>query len=74
MDEFLWCEPELRQISGGDWLATTPKDHMYRIGTVGDTPEVASRRFEFALDKWRELHERVKSAKRNLAALTPGDE
>lgn len=51
------CEPEVIEIRNG-WLAITPRDHPYRIGTVGKTPNEAERRFPEALAAWEELHNR----------------
>lgn len=54
------CEPEMRKAFKG-WLATTPRDHDYRIGVVGDTEDEARRRFVAALAAWEELHERAEA-------------
>jgi hypothetical protein len=51
------CEPDLVEIVAG-WLATTPRDHPYRIGVVGQSPDEARRRFEAAVAAWGELHAR----------------
>lgn len=52
------CEPETREAAAG-WLATTPRDHPYRIGVTGETREEATRRFAAAFAAWQELHERA---------------
>ena len=52
------CEPDVREIVGG-WLATTPTEHAYRIGVVGQSPDEARRRFGFAWEAWKDLHEQV---------------
>lgn len=57
------CEPTIRQARVG-WLATTPRDHPYRIGVVGTTEEEARRRFVAEFAAWEELHDR------RLAELT----
>jgi len=51
------CEPDLVEIVAG-WLATTPRDHPYRIGVAGQSPDEARRRFEAAIEAWGELHAR----------------
>ncbi len=52
------CEPNIVEAVVG-WLATTPRDHPYHIGVVGDSPEEAQRRFAAAFAAWQELHERA---------------
>lgn len=52
------CEPNLVAATTG-WLATTPRDHPYRIGVIGDTQEEAHRRFVAAVAAWQELHDRT---------------
>lgn len=52
------CEPDYVQAAGG-WLATTPRDHPYRIGVIGETREEAERRFVAAFAAWEELHGRI---------------
>ncbi len=52
------CEPNVLRVQAG-WLATTPRDHPYRIGVIGDTQEEARRRFVAAFAAWEELHERA---------------
>lgn len=54
------CEPEITEAAIG-WLAVTPRDHAYRIGTVGDTRDEAERRFRVAFTAWEELHERAEA-------------
>jgi hypothetical protein len=52
------CEPRVRESRSG-WLATTPRDHPYRIGVVGSTEEEARRRFEIEFAAWEDLHDRA---------------
>lgn len=52
------CEPDINQAASG-WLATTPADHPYRIGVVGQDPDEARRRFVAAFAAWEELHDRA---------------
>lgn len=54
------CEPDVREAHVG-WLATTPRDHPYRIGVVGETREEAQRRFVAAFAAWEELQERAEA-------------
>ena len=51
------CEPDCVEAAGG-WLATTPRDHPYRIGVMGETKDEARRRFVAAFAAWEELHDR----------------
>lgn len=53
------CEPEVVRAAAG-WLATTPRDHPYRVGVVGGTQDEARRRFVAAMAAWEELHERAR--------------
>lgn len=52
------CEPDVMPIAAG-WIATTPADHPYRIGVVGDDADQARRRFDAAFAAWEELHDRA---------------
>jgi hypothetical protein len=52
------CEPVVTEAAVG-WLAVTPRDHPYRIGTVGDSRVEAERRFRAAFLAWEELHDRA---------------
>jgi hypothetical protein len=54
------CEPNLRRTPSG-WLATTPRDHPYRIGVTGSTKDDALRRFVAEFAAWEELHDRGES-------------
>lgn len=51
------CEPDYRQTPTGV-LASTPRDHPYRIGVLGTDREEAKRRFDHALDAWTALNSR----------------
>jgi len=52
----------MRPVVGGRWLASTPADHPYRIGVLGDDPAEAKANFEAALAEWGALHERPRDA------------
>ena len=54
------CEPDIQEAAVG-WLATTPRDHPYRIGVVGESRDEAYRRFVAAFAAWEELHERAQA-------------
>lgn len=51
------CGPDVRRTPSG-YLATTPREHPYRIGVIGDDKEEAKRRFVRALAFWEELSQR----------------
>lgn len=65
--EFPSCEPDVREVVAG-WLATTPKDHPYRIGVLGTDEAQARRRFVDALEGWKELHNRVEAERSSLSS------
>lgn len=54
------CEPTVCRAAIG-WLATTPPDHPYRIGVVGQDELDARRRFAAAFAAWEELHDRAEA-------------
>jgi hypothetical protein len=60
------CDPVLVRVPQG-WMATTPHDHAYRIGTVGRDQQEARARFEAALLAWSELDDRVRAERDRLA-------
>jgi hypothetical protein len=62
------CEPNLRRSPTG-WLATTPRDHPYRIGVTGSTEDEALRRFVAEFAAWEELHGRAEDQSLPVSGL-----
>lgn len=54
-----WDVEPVVALGACGWMATTPRDHPYRVGVVGDSEDQARRRFADAMFAWRELHERT---------------
>lgn len=58
MDVLKDVQPVVTRTRRG-WIATTPRDHSYRIGVTAASEDEARRCFARALDGWRALHKRA---------------
>jgi hypothetical protein len=59
------CEPNLLRVRRG-WLALSPRSHPYRIGVLGNSEDEARRRFDIAVQAWKELHEQAEADQRKV--------
>ena len=62
------CEPDIRSCPVG-YLATTPRDHPYRIGVVGGDVDEAKRRFVAEFAAWEDLHAYAEQVRRTSTTL-----
>lgn len=54
--------PRVTEVREG-WLASTPPEHQYRVGVVGQNREEALERLMAAMEAWEELHSRPVSGR-----------